>query len=394
MNLSTGEGMNTKAAGTDEAFWDALLDHIVEKGRCTPKFQVERAIGPILGFFLEKAISDLLGREVITLAAEFPLKKPNPNKQSTNIDWLMYDKVKNHLLLVELKTEVASFSRKQLAIYLNLAASESPWKGMENGFKEIYETSKSWKYRFAKDKLDEVLKNKRKRVTGARVRVLYLAPESSRGLFNRALKKFKSDNLKLNLDNDSVEFFSFESLKLRPDEKGDDDLARYRAKLYKALHRLDEDYEDGIDGKILPKASGKNFRARISLGEVLTKCRRNQPVTIGFTGGRVMLKKLDVAHLEKRLYKWDWADERGVGVKDPRNWIDGAKFVEIVETIRATKLRDEAQDQYIASRLSEALMNNSELTLGQLIDRVSRDSALALDDISDNELVEALATPQ
>lgn len=269
MNINTGEGMNVNAAGRDEVFWRALLDHIVEKGRRTPKVQVERSIGPILGFFLEQAVSDLLkvkclletppflDSDVVTLATEFPLKKSN--NQSTNIDWLMYDKINNKLLLVELKTESTSFGSEQLETYLNLAAAKAPWESMRNDLNAICRASKSKKkYEHTQSELSGLSKAFPE-IKEAPVEVVYLAPLPSAKSFDAALRAFKVTNPQLALAiHDNVRFYSFESLNLaRSRERGD--FALYREALYKALQALDKkvDYSaESLSSEIASKCEG------------------------------------------------------------------------------------------------------------------------------------------
>lgn len=79
-----------------------LLERIVEYNDL-PKFQVERALSPIISFYIADMISKIKsGDEIDLIVPEFPLKKEN--NQSTNIDYLMVNKSKNRLILVELKT--------------------------------------------------------------------------------------------------------------------------------------------------------------------------------------------------------------------------------------------------------------------------------------------------
>jgi len=292
MVVSGGEKVHLMTTEADESFWSKLLAHIVEGGRRTPKFQVERAIGPILGFFLPKAISELLNSErhahrkgqsnVVTLAAEFPLRKPGTGYQSTNIDWLMYDTSSNELLLVELKTEIASFQGDQLETYLELAATANPWKGMKEGFDNICKVTKSPKYRYAGKQLREVLDNCPD-VENARVRVVYLAPKATAAAFDEAVKKFKPSKPTSALASDSAVCFFFEDLARFANGTAKDDLAPYRDKLFSALTALDRDLDESTEE--LTEASKKNYRGRLSLDEVLRNCKEDKSILVGFAGG-------------------------------------------------------------------------------------------------------------
>jgi len=398
MVVSGGEKVHLMTTEADESFWSKLLAHIVEGGRRTPKFQVERAIGPILGFFLPKAISELLNSErhahrkgqsnVVTLAAEFPLRKPGTGYQSTNIDWLMYDTSSNELLLVELKTEIASFQGDQLETYLELAATANPWKGMKEGFDNICKVTKSPKYTYAGKQLREVLDNCPD-VENARVRVVYLAPKATAAAFDEAVKKFKPSKPTSALASDSAVCFFFEDLARFANGTAKDDLAPYRDKLFSALTPLDLGL--GLDGSTEAEASKKNYRGRLSLDEVLRNCKEDKSILVGFTGGSKTLAQQDFAHLENRLFKWDNAGDKGVGTKKPDNWIEAEQFLKIVEPILSGELRSDADVQRLASVVGDALRNNPKLTLGQIIERVSSDAPIPLDELSDDDLVKALA---
>jgi len=396
MVVGGSETVNLMATEAGVAFWGNLLTHIVEGGRRTPKFQVERAIGPMLGFFLPRALSELLDSNghsngetrdksvVITLAAEFPLKKSGDSKQSTNIDWLMYDTANNELLLVELKTEFASFQGEQLDRYLELAATANPWAGMKKGFDEICEVTNSWKYDHAKERLVEALK-KCGGVESARARVVYLAPKPTAALFTEAVKDFKQRNPKLVLADDSAVCFSFDDLAHSSTGKQNGDFSGYRDMLFEVLGKLDSDEEN------LMEAGKKNYRGLTTLDDVLKKCREDKSTLVGFSGGSKALAQQDFAHLEKRLYKWDKAGDESVGRKIQGNWIEAEQFIKIVENTLSGRLRSDADIQRFASGVGDALRNNPKLTLGQIIERVSADAPIPLSELSDDYLINALA---
>ena len=102
-------------SGKENAFFKALVAHLME-GAMIPKVQVERSIGPVLGFFMPDVMTELLGKNVVMLSPEFPICKDD-NKQSTNIDWLMLDLDTPQLLLVELKTTDTTFRASQATAY-------------------------------------------------------------------------------------------------------------------------------------------------------------------------------------------------------------------------------------------------------------------------------------
>lgn len=390
--MSAGKDTNTTAAGTAEGFWDALLDHIVEKGRRTPKVQVERAIGPILGFFLEKAVSDLLGSEVITLAAEFPLKKKKTN-QSTNIDWLMYDRTKNELLLIELKTEASSFSREQLESYLEISAACKPWKNLVEGFEEIFKSSDSWKYDCALKNLMQAtgttyesdiadFKRLEKALDEATLRVIYIAPQAVVDWFDCCQDlEYKANG----------NFYPFKSLKMCGDTRDDRDFDHFRERFYDALQRLDEECVE--ESKKLSLSTERPYQGLVSLNDILAKCDEHnleRPIVIGFTGGLKKLRKQNFSYIKKRLYKWSWASDKCANGKSTQNWIKADDFSSTVKKLLSPPFCREDEIQRLAKQVSDGIRNNPDLTLGQLIEGASRRLGIPLDELSDDELVKEL----
>ena len=106
---------------TNETFVEALMNHIME-GTMIPKVQIERAVGPILSMFLAEVLTETLRGDqalsgpIAMICPEFPFKKPD-NSQSTNIDWLMYNRERRQLIFLELKTCDADVDATQNAIY-------------------------------------------------------------------------------------------------------------------------------------------------------------------------------------------------------------------------------------------------------------------------------------
>lgn len=384
--MNEGEHMNSSAVNTGEAFWKALLEHIVEKGRRTPKSQVERAIGPILGFFLDKAISDLLNSEVITLAAEFPLKKKGSNL-STNVDWLMYDTKNNELLLVELKTDLESFRGDQFARYLEFIDSDAPWKELMDGFNEILLASKSWKYACVKTELlakTESSQNESSlKIEDATAKLVYLVPDA-------CVKNSKFAKLELE-HRDKVMLFPFEALRMRNDGTDGVDFAPYQEMLYQALHRLDVACEESLKG---PRGSSV-YQENLSLKDVLVKCgetNADHPIIVGFMGGEGKLKQESLTHLEQRSFKWDWGGDKGASGKDRRNWVRADVFIDIVKSLPPEHSRSDEGIRYLVEQITDALRNNRKLTLGQVLDGVSSTAGVPLEDMWDDDLGRALAT--
>lgn len=119
--MTQGARQSSEAAN-DASFFSALMEEIIA-GVMIPKVQIERVIGPLLGYFLPGVLTEMLGKNVVLLCPEFPIRKmsgPNANNrsnQSTNIDWLMLIPELNELIFVELKTTDTTFNDDQAAIY-------------------------------------------------------------------------------------------------------------------------------------------------------------------------------------------------------------------------------------------------------------------------------------
>jgi hypothetical protein len=100
----------------DGSFVEALMEQIMTLAMI-PKAQIERAIGPILGIFIEDLLSKSDDR-LKKICAEFPLRKSPGSYQSTNVDWLLYSSKSEQLVFVELKTTDTTFDLAQTRLHL------------------------------------------------------------------------------------------------------------------------------------------------------------------------------------------------------------------------------------------------------------------------------------
>jgi hypothetical protein len=103
-----------------------------------PSYQAERRIDIFINFFLEDILTHHFpGSEVSCIAPEFPLKKESSN-QSTNVDYLCVRKTgqEQRILFVELKTDTASFDKKQFETYLHYQNNKT-WKDCVAGLEKI-----------------------------------------------------------------------------------------------------------------------------------------------------------------------------------------------------------------------------------------------------------------
>jgi hypothetical protein len=106
-------------------FLENLMKEIVDEGMLIPKFQVERCISPILSLFLENILETKFPENQYELIMpEFPIRKGMLNgendNQSTNIDYLLFNKTENKFTFLELKTDSKSYKYEQLKIYFQL----------------------------------------------------------------------------------------------------------------------------------------------------------------------------------------------------------------------------------------------------------------------------------
>lgn len=313
-------GMGNK--GNEACFWAELVSHLIEEGQSTPKLQLERAIGPLLGFFIEEVVSVIQdGRTIIKLMPEFPLRKGD-SFQSTNIDWLLYDKDKNEIIFLELKTSRSSFSSEQMETYNQFITEEgtpSPWTTLYENFNSIAEraakTYRNEKYARAKDAIDRQKERCGNNISHARVKLIYLCP-------------FGSAASAEEISAPQASFVTFKELSNKlsrvPTSK--------RSKNYWALELLgkflrDLDEEHIVD---LPKHPEKNYQGQVKFEDAVQLAREfGNDIIIGYMGG---IDEFIKGWREKAGWKWDWAEigRSAPGNKDPKNWIPGNIFLEVV----------------------------------------------------------------
>lgn len=312
MTRSTTKGKNMSST-TD--FILELMNHLLE-GANIPKVQVERSVGPVLGFFLADVLTEtlredpILSGKYVMLCPEFPLKKTQ-NNHSTNIDWLLFNETKKELVLLELKTSDTTFSPEQAGIYLERRA-EIDAQGAYGLLKELAGIGQSsaefGKYEVVRKKVANVLSDCRK------ARVLYLAPKSVTGRLSGV---------------ESIDkVLSFGDLAADIPAKFAEEWRVVRS----ALLKLDDSSRRKRNGQ--PEVSDRdNYESRADLVGIKAICaEKGAAVVVGFTGGESALRRQTPKDLGSRSYKWDLA-ESGRGTKLRANWIPGDRFLEIVNDI-------------------------------------------------------------
>jgi len=308
----------TKEKAMCALFIEALMDHIME-GVMIPKVQIERAVGPILSMFLADVLTETLRDDpalsgsIVMICPEFPLKKAD-NKQSTNIDWLMYNKERQQLLFVELKTSDTSFDTGQNVIYRAIQDAVRSDGGsflMEDLEQLTNASTEAGKYRYILEKRLSLFKTE---ITACRdARIIYLIPKSVEHKLQGLADKVFSFGM---LSNSITGSFAEEWSVIRSHLCVLDDSSRrsrnHQLTSVPAENRA-TNFVDSVDFLSIVELSKK-------LGDA---------VIVGFTGGVAALASQDLGSLERRMYKWDNV-VGGVGNKVLSNWIPGSVFSDII----------------------------------------------------------------
>ncbi len=309
-------------------FFKALMAHIME-GSMIPKVQIERAIGPIIGFFLAEAMSKLMDAEIITLCAEFPIRKARidpsdiGNNQSTNIDWLMFNLDDKELILLELKTTDTTFRPEQASIYQCLQSTIATEKSagfLLDDLTTIGSASQE------KGKYQKVLEILERELPGVKAQfseckaaqVIYLAPQ--------ATKPRSWDDAY-----PGWEWVSFCDLP----EEIDHPFAAHWPAVHKSLLTIDNLTKSIRNGDIEVTAVTKNYTHLYTFEELLGHCREDgASIVIGFMNWRRTLPSMSLNQLQAKIYKCDSASN-GLGKKIDRNWISGEEFLSHISKIGA-----------------------------------------------------------
>jgi hypothetical protein len=103
-----------------DQFVDALLAQLEDFQRF-PKYQLERRLDSVIGFFLP-AVFGVSSDDIIP---ELPLRAHSTKRLSKNVDYALYDRRRRTVTLVELKTDSDSLDYRQVLYYLE--ALVTPW---------------------------------------------------------------------------------------------------------------------------------------------------------------------------------------------------------------------------------------------------------------------------
>jgi len=311
---------------SEDQFFKALMAHIMA-GAMIPKVQIERAIGPIIGFFLAEALTEKLGENIITLCPEFPIRKARldpteiGNNQSTNIDWLMFNLDRSELILLELKTTDTTFKPEQANIYQQLQASISEKNSAKFLIDELDEISaasqEKGKYQNVLKILEQQLPDVRHRFALCNTaKVIYLAPQASRP------KEWDEDYA-------GWSWLSFSDL---PEKIDDHAHASHWPSVRDSLLTIDDLTRRIRNGDDLISA-GKNYKQLYTYDEVLKHARTDrEAIVIGLMDWRKKLPSMTIAQLQAKIYKCDTVSD-SVGKKIEKNWISGKAFISHIDQL-------------------------------------------------------------
>ncbi|MFG5779070.1 hypothetical protein ACFIQF_18550 [Comamonas sp. J-3] len=307
----------------DLPFFEALVAHLID-GAMIPKVQVERSIGPVLGFFMADVLTTLLDNgSVVMLSPEFPIRKLG-NMQSTNIDWLMLNLTTNELLLVELKTTDTTFRAEQAAIYEELQARIQA-ESAEFLLTELMEignaSQERGKYQRVRQLMIEAYGVQDEEQLSAKLRacrssqVIYLAP------------KVMSRPDSWTVGRDNWQWLSFGDL---PGTLAEGAYADQWPALHKQLLMLDAMDRHARNGT-QAGGSRKNYLELLDYADLLKVCRQQgASKLVGFMGGSNKLQNTDLPALQNRSFKVD--DIANLSGKVLSNWIRGDQFVALIDS--------------------------------------------------------------
>lgn len=334
---------NSQNSQMNKGFLSHLMAHLLE-GSQIPKVQVERSIGPVLGFFLAEVLTATLkddgalsGRYRM-LCPEFPLAKGN-SLQSTNIDFLLYNEDRQALVFLELKTAGSSFSPDQAVIYL-----ENKLKVLDHSAAylvhdlERIKASSSEPQKYAA--VQQMLETRFPGGMGAMAQcrelyVIYLVPaqlkERDGHLLKRVDKALSFGELAMDIDGPFAEEW---------------------ATIGQTLQQLDNNVKPN-PSSIISDSGHLNYQDRVDFDGIKALCsERGAQIVVGFAGGEAALRQSDLKQLRQRAFKWDVA-EGGQGHKQALNWVAGNRFIDIVLSLEAacTGLNEPSAPARIAAQI-------------------------------------------
>lgn len=151
-------------------FLNSIFNILIENKKF-PNYQAERRIDIFINYFLEKILSEYLGKSITYVCPEFPIKKKG-NNLSTKLDYLC--KSEDEIIFVELKTDESSLMAEQAEIYLNCN-----WANCKSDLQEIIKAVKNKKHLEKYNTLNAVINKMYVTNANPSLRVIYLSPLSN-----------------------------------------------------------------------------------------------------------------------------------------------------------------------------------------------------------------------
>lgn len=239
-------------------FINILMETIME-GVYIPNVQVERELSPILGIFIESLLTkrfencQVFSGEYKLISPEFPLKKKD-NNQSINVDYLLFNKTRNEIVFLELKTDSGSFEESQMDRYIvykkRIEESHSA-SFLKQDIETIRNKSEKKKmkkkYEYTLDRINKIFGKDLSKLSKVRnCKVIYLVPSSIRKTIQAC---------------DGVDYvLSFQSLPSEINHKYSDTWKT----IAKSIEDLDGSFEEPSYQKDITSTIAENIRTYIT----------------------------------------------------------------------------------------------------------------------------------
>ncbi|PKO09057.1 MAG: hypothetical protein CVU40_12675 [Chloroflexi bacterium HGW-Chloroflexi-2] len=319
----------------DKPFIDTLMDYIME-GTMIPKSQIERAVGPILSMFLDVVLSETfredkkLSGSLKLVCPEFPLKKKD-NWQSTNIDWLMYNKDRKQLLFVELKTSDTSINDDQNSIYhiKQEAILHNGGAFLIEDLEQMRDRSSEFgKYQYILETKVLPLKDEISNCHDAKI--IYLVPKSA----EHKVKGHADSILTFAMLSKSIPGKFAEEWGIIRDHLCalDDSSQRSRNRQYRiSAPQRDVMKSATSDVEISPiTKKSVHWQGTVDFHEMFNLClEHGDNIIVGFTGGIERFSSSTFTEIQlRRFYRWDFA--KNLTGKKKADWLAGSTIIEIL----------------------------------------------------------------
>ena len=301
-----------------------------------PKSQIERVVGPILSMFLAVVLTETfrenqnLSGSLDMVCPEFPLKKKD-NWQSTNIDWLMYNKDRKQLLFVELKTSDTSINDDQNSIYhykQEAILSQGGAFLIEDLEQMRDRSSEFGKYQYILETKVLPLKNE---ITNCHdAKIIYLVPKSA----EHKVTGHADNILTFAMLSKSIPGkFAEEWVIIRDHLCAlDDSSQRSRNRQYRiSTPRRAIMKSTTADVEIIPiTRKSVHWQSTVNFQEMFNLClEHGDHIIVGFTGGIERFSRSKFTEIQlRRFFRWDYANNM-MG-KKKADWLSGSTVIELL----------------------------------------------------------------